>query len=230
MSAFRSSHSLVLLLSILSCTGTETGNPPFDGDSYTSAPLVASAEPADEPSVLIDQVFVSFAGVRVLSGAGCARVSTDQGAEDRVADLLAGASLGELPATDDACGVRVEPAVAEASEDVPESLVGAMVWIHGERADGTPVEIRIASLDAWELRAPAPFVLREGTLLALDLATLVENAGVLDATPDPDGVLRLDGVVAEGAILTAAALFADVDGDGRLSDADRAAGELAHHE
>ncbi|MBO6934854.1 MAG: hypothetical protein JJ863_07760 [Deltaproteobacteria bacterium] len=230
MSVSRRTGWLFLGLSLVACTGTETGNPPFDGDSYTSAPLVASTDPADEPSVLVDQVFVSFAGVRVLSGEVCARVSTEQGAEGRVASLLAGASLGELPATDDACGVRVELAVAEAADDVPESLVGAMIWIHGERADGAPVEIRIASIEAWELRAPAPFVLREGTILALDLATLVENAAVLDAAPDPDGVVRLDELAAGSAVLAASGLFADVDEDGRISDPDRASGDLAHHD
>ena len=221
--------SLVCLL-LLGCAGTETGNPPLTGDSYTSAPLVASADPNDEPMVRIDELFVSFADVRVLSGPGCARLTVDRAADRRVADLLASTPLGALPATDDACGIRVALQQAEVGDGIPDRLVGSVVWIRGERSDGARVEIRATELDPWELRAPDPFALDVATIFAVDLATLVEGTAVADAAPDADGVVRIDGAGLGPALRSAGRLYVDVDADGRLGAIDLAADELAHHE
>ena len=132
--------------------------------------------------------------------------------------------------------VPLEP-VRELGDGVPAELEGHSVLLLGERADGTPLQIRSRMRRELELRSKdEPFQLAgtmRAMILAFDAAVWLRGVDLEGAVPNAEGEIIVDDMH-ERALLDAfeanldvsLKLFRDLDADAAL-DAHDLAAELA---
>ncbi len=198
----------------VSCVGTETGNPITTEGSTTDSMTAALVETPGAP--VIDEVWISVEGTRAILGADC----------DHLGPLVGGASGNLLdmlelaaPHEPESCGVHLATTPAPAVG--PESFAGATGLVRGRRADGVPFELRTTSMSAISVEGMPGVDLRQAHVLSFDVARWLMGLD-LSGAPDADGVVRVQNAEFDMRWPHAASLFADLDGDGRLDDAERA--------
>ena len=227
-------RAVALLLSVLlvSCYGTETGNPPF-------APSVsgeAGAPMGILPLLGLDRGWLSLGELAFEPASTCGVDSVAVRSSLAALSLTGGAAFEAEAVLEegDYCALQLERAPWTA--DTPEALSGQTLALDAHAADGTLVYVRSARLGSLRIAGEA-FRLSpsEGALVVfVDESQLFDGLNLTDATREPDGsvlisdehnAVLLDRI--EAALPLALFLFRDRDGDGRLSADERAAGPLA---
>lgn len=205
------------------CVGTETGNP-ITSEGTTSDSTTASLVATDGVPV-VEEVWISVAGLRAILGPTCDHVGTRQG-EGPVGDLLTGLEL-EAPVESNSCGVHIVTAPAAALPAAPDGFEGSTGMVIGRRSDGTRFELRTTSEVGINVQG-APGVDLEGEffVLSFDVARWIAAVD-LSVSPDPDGVVRISNPVFDGVWVHAAELYVDANADGNLDAGERAAGPVA---
>ena len=222
-----------LMGAIGSCTGTETGNPPFrSGVAYAlhaSDPNVAGVEQG--PAIVVTQAWLSASRVAFVPGDDCT--------DPRDAVEVQGASTIDLRSAPRAvfdttarhfCSVRIDlqPASAPLPNMAPEALLGRTLFVAGRRADGTPFVYASDQTASLEMRTNGePFTLdelRPDTLIALDVSILFSDVDLDGADVAAGGTIYIDStsnaplrVALDTATSRASTLFRDEDRNGLLS-------------
>jgi hypothetical protein len=224
------------------CTGTETGNPSFQGslgyDAYTSVPNVValpSALSAGESGVTyVETTWLVLGDVGFVSERDCMA----DAASARAPGLGAGDHAGgqaaptafELP-TGSYCGATL-PMLPSATPPPqgPASLAGHSMLIRGTLGDGRSFELRSALNAQVFMRASGTgFELdaqRAGVLIGFDVATWLDTLDLDHADADETGLVLVDAThnaerlgSFERQVPAGITLFSDTDRDGLL-DAD----------
>jgi hypothetical protein len=221
---------------LAACTATETGNPVGEQRLALTARStdqgVALGNDAASGRVRVDEAWVVLGDIRFVQSARC-----DSGPEQqaeipgpRIVDLVAHPLPIEFAADATSyCRVRVPLDRAEGDEGAPAALDDHAILIRGERADGTPFELRSRQKREADIRARGePFTLADGgdaLILAFDVGRWLSGVDLDGADTDSDGVIRIDEDherdrldVFEENVEAAMELFRDGNGNGRLDD------------
>jgi hypothetical protein len=238
-----------LLCLLGACTGTETGNPSFQGslgyDAYSSAPNVVALPNALSANQAggathVDTTWLVLGDVGFVAQQDCVADRPDASAPG----LGAGDHVGsQAPPTDFAlpsgsyCGVNLPMLLsAAAPANAPAALAGHSMLIQGTLADGRSFTLASALHAQLALRATgAGFELdaqRSGVLIGFDVATWLDTLAWDSAEVDASGRVLVDEghnsellSSFEQHVPGGVTLFRDADRDGLL-DADPVA--LAH--
>jgi hypothetical protein len=230
------------------CTGTETGNPSFQGslgyDAYTSVPNVVALPSAlrtgESGVTYVATTWLELGDVGFVSERDCMADAASGSAPGLGAGDHAGGQAAptvfELPAGS-YCGATL-PMLPSATPppNAPASLAGRSMLIKGTLGDGRPFELRSALSARVFMRASgAGFELdaqRAGVLIGFDVATWLDSLDLEHAEADETGVVLVDAThnserlgSFERQVPAGITLFSDKDRDGLL-DADPQA--LAH--
>lgn len=222
------------LPSFVGCAGTETGNPPF-------APMVASESGVPmgvAPTLDVDQAWLAVSNVSLEPGASCA--ATGDGVvfrhEPAALDLSNDQTLDTEPVLEegDYCAFSFDRVVWAAAD--PAALTGLTLAIDATLMDGTAVHIR-STRGATIRLVGAAFPMTPdagGLVLFVDESLLFNGLSFTGATRETDGSIVVDETTnrtlldrVEAQLAGSLFLYRDVDGDGRLSTAERGAGPLA---
>lgn len=231
-------QTLVVLatISLIGCVGTDTGNPSLQSsvgvNTRTSDPSVAALREGD--AVVVEEVWVSFGEVGVLSEEECETAGAAQSVS-----LALGDHAGE-PATfvtltvpsGDYCAAVVSFATTEAPlpEGAPAQLEGNSIVVVGRLPDGTVFRYVSSITDRFRLNALEgdAFELNEQAsdlLLTMDVATWVGAVDIASATRLPSGDIELSNehnpTHKQGfdqALPSGFELYFDLDGDGAIDD------------
>lgn len=223
---------LVLSVLLVSCYGTETGNPPF-------APSVsgeAGSPMGILPPLELDQGWLALDELAFEPAAACGVESVVVRSAPVALSLTDGAAFEADAVLEegDYCALQLERAAWAA--DSPPTLSGLTMALDARAPDGTLVYIRSARVGSVRIAGDAFRLSRsEGALvLFVDESQLFDGTLLADATREPDGsvliseesnAVLLDRI--EAALPRALFLFRDRDGDGRLSADERAEGPIA---
>ena len=208
-------RAMSVLVLVSACLGTETGNP-ITTEGSTSDAMTAALVPTPGAPV-VDEVWISIEGTRAILGADCDHLGPLVGGVE--GDVL-GALEVVAPHESNTCGVHVATTPSRGSVG-PDSFAGATGLVRGRRPDGVPFELRTTSISAVSVQGMTGIDLGESYVLSFDVARLLMGLD-LSGPPDADGVVRIQSIEFDTRWPHAASLFADLDGDGRLDDAERA--------
>ena len=234
----RSFPVILVALAATGCSGTDVGNPSVD----VRAALVAvdfPEEGASEPGsarATIQQAWISVDRIRMRPASNCdggaelelqGPFALDLFAEDQAEELRG----LELSATD---YCRFEFRWAPEDDPIsgaPEELIGASLFLAGEKQDGTAFVVRSTRNDELRLRAvDNDFTIDQSTthlFLTFTGTELFSNVSFAEAEVDDDGVVRIEPGsneelldAFEASLEDTVRLFEDADSDGRLSDSE----------
>jgi hypothetical protein len=224
------------------CTGTETGNPSFEGelsyDAYSSEPAVAALRQGERGAV-VTEAWLVLGDVTFIDNNHCAEPEAAEGhaeglgpgdhAPDGGARTRFWLPIGQY------CGLRVpleRAGKGELPEGAPAELRDHSIVLSGElpERDGTPFLIASAQRGTLELEADdGSFELGPDSarvLLAFDLALWLDGIDLASAEPDADGrvtisdsshpelLARFDENVRAGIDV-----FLDPEGEGKFENA-----------
>jgi hypothetical protein len=193
----------LLAVWITACAGTETGNPPFEGEltynTYSSQPAVAALRQA-EGGARIDAAWLVLGDARFVDAARCEQRDEVPfhvqgiGAGDHATAAAARSSFA-LEAGD-YCGLELpllRAADGELPDEAPAALLDHSVVLEGQDAQGRPLRI--------ESRLQAPIFLRAGAgsfhmdavesrvLVAFDVGRWLDGVDLRGADVDSQGVV-----------------------------------------
>jgi hypothetical protein len=237
-----------LLLAGAGCTGTETGNPSFEGelayDAYSSEPAVAALREGEQGAV-VTQVWLVLGDVTFVDNNHCAAPEAATSHADGLGPgdhaPNAGARTRFWLPIGEYCGVRLPLLRADADElptGAPDELRGRSIVLEGElpERDGAPFLIASKLEHTFALVADhASFELGPDTarvLLGFDVAAWLDGVELSAQDPDGDGrvvvsedvhpelLSRFEDNLAQGVDV-----FFDPSGKGRFEDA---GARLAH--
>jgi hypothetical protein len=231
----RTFFTVAVLLSLVGCTGTETGNP-FSAqlalDAHSSDPTRVAVR-VSEGGDVVEQAWLVLAEIRFVEEAGCADDDgTDfepLGAADHA---QSGATVQEktLPNPDVFCGIDVplltgDPAMLPPG--APAELGGASVLLIGRTAGGAPFRISTAMTPNIRVAAVAdafpmsPADDEVAVLLGFDVAAFLRDVDLSTAVTEVDGSIIIDAThnvalltAFESALAAGMELYRDVDQDG----------------
>jgi hypothetical protein len=197
--------SFCALLLALGCTGTETGNPSFEGelayDAYSSEPAVAALREGEQGAV-VAQAWLVLGDVTFVDNNHCAEPEQAQGHADGLGPgdhaSEGGARTRFWLPIGQYCGLRLPLERAgerELPAGAPEELRDHSIVLAGElpEREGMPFVIASAQRDTIELvAADGSFELGPDSarvLLAFDLAVWLAGVDLAGAEPDAEGRL-----------------------------------------
>ncbi len=231
---------LALVLGLLGCGGTETGNP---GQTTASVALAVHSTSPDVhvgPGMVGVHVESAWLKVSSISRSDCAAQEPHAISDGFVSDLVAGSDevsdldLGQEPLC--TLELSLSPDAPPPSGAPPELELSSLV-VTGTRDDGAPFVISTPASLPIILYAPEPIdaTSYQALVLGFDLGTWFNGTDLNTVVLDDQGVARLDGsahpssvAAFEAQVPPGSALYADLDGDGAL-DADEVAHPLAVH-
>lgn len=229
----RLSFASSLVVAMLACTGTETGNPSFRGQAAltarTSDPTVAVIGGPSGGGAVVSSVWVSLGEIAL---GRCTSTDEDLAVAGPVAiELAPEAELHAIEVRENSwCHLDAPFAVVTAPLPVgaPAELAGRTAVIAGERADGVAfrvlarreASVRLKTSDA----SPLPVSSEQpSVLIAYDVAAWLAGVDLTSATVGPDGSITIDETsnatllaTIEAQLAAAVTLHVDSDGDGRL--------------
>jgi hypothetical protein len=227
-----------LLLAAAGCTGTETGNPSFEGelayDAYSSEPAVAALREGEQGAI-VTQVWLVLGDVTFVDNNHCAAPESATGHADGLGPgdhaPNAGARTRFWLPIGEYCGVRLPLLRADDDElpkGAPDELSGHSIVLQGElpERDGAPFLIASKLEHTFSLVADhASFELGPDTarvLLGFDVAAWLDGVGRVVVSDDAHRELlsRFEDNLAQGVDV-----FVDPSGEGRFEDA---GARLAH--
>lgn len=226
------------LILLAACTDgrgiTETGNPEMSValTARSTAPESVSVGPAEAAPIAIDGAWAFVEDVKLVQGTECdvpGELETDAPSPGAIDLAEEAAAVVEFQApAEDYCRVRVRTDQAEDLPDgAPPELLGNALVVTGTRTDGAPfVIVSAEGFDADVRSRSEPFTLdeaRDSLVLALDAAAWFQGWSIDDATPEGDGVVRIDAgdpllASFEAAVEASMELFEDEDDDDVLDD------------
>lgn len=231
-----------LALLVLSCTGTDVGNPVVDMDFalYDSSESTSTAKArfsVAAAGLVVDTAWVTVERIRLRPADDC-----DGGAQDEfigpfVVDMLApGAppALSDLEVSSTSfCRVEFRWDASDVADAAaPAELVNASILLEGRRGDGTRFVLRSERGDEMRLDARnGSFTIDDLTnalFVTFDVQDLFDGVDIDSADVGDDNTIRIeDGNnedllrVFDDNLADVAKLFDDKDGDGELDPEER---------
>ena len=217
--------ALTTPLLALACTGTETGNPPFDGTmSYNAHSSDPARAALGEPSggALVEALWLNLGDAELELCAGAAITLPGIGVADHAgADAAMDAFLGEEGRY---CRARLRFELTEDGGGGPAELAGRSVLVRGRDAMDRPFEIALALERTVSVTFDAELDLGEDApslLFGFDVARWVGDLDLASAEADADGVVRVNAesnarlqAAFEAALAGGVELYRDLDADG----------------
>lgn len=231
-----------LSLLMLSCTGTDVGNPVVDMDFalYDSDESTAAAKSrltVAPAGLIVDTAWVTVERIRLRPADDCEGGARDEFLGPFVVDMLA---PGPTPALTDlevsaASYCRVEfrwDALRDEATGAPDELLNASILLQGRRADGTRFILRSERGDEMRLDARnGSFTVDDLTsalFVTFDVQDLFDGIDIDGADVGGNNTIRIeDGenddllAIFDDNLADAAKLFDDKDGDGELDPEER---------
>jgi hypothetical protein len=189
---------LIAALSLIACTGTETGNPSAQGS------FALRARSGDTQGVTIgtaggrvrvDSVWLSLGAISLSACDGPATEVAGAAVQDLVAAPEASRFDRELESY---CGLATRYVLASGPlpNGAPADLASRSVLVIGQRNDGVAFRLASELAEPVALSVPAPgFPVDDAShslILAFDLATWFTSVDLSTATVEPDGTIRVD--------------------------------------
>ena len=227
-------------LTVISCAGTETGNPVVSKSIslhvHSSRPDVVAVSSTTQGTV-IDEAWVAFGNFAFLRSGQCGHIDSfmHEGPAVIVADLAGSKLHIEVPVEPRAyCGIvaPLENANTALPKGAPAALRDHSIVVLGHRADGVAFTLAYPQLDELELVPPSDpsFLVRSDgppLLLVFDAATWMEGLDLGRATLATDGSILVDEtnnlallLSFENHIDCSLDLYSDADRSGDLSSDD----------
>ena len=224
---------LPALLSLLACTGTDTGNPftqPLTVDAHSSNPgEVEIAIPAG--GAVVTEAWLSIADVGMSE---CVEEKEADVGDLGVADHAAEDALEVTfeARTKSYCEMQVPWVIATDDEPVPvpAEVVGTAIFLAGQTAGGTTFVLRSALTgvvtvspvgESFELSEPLG-----GLFLGFDLARWLQDIDLDSAVLAADNTILIDGTsntnlltIFEGNVAAGLELYRDTNKNGRPDEA-----------
>jgi hypothetical protein len=186
-----------LLSLALGCAPTETGNPPEEPKALLGA---TSSEPDQVglvPTPGIATVQAAWHAIERLGYMSCDGQAAYLLDEPRAVDLVSGRGgviSGEVP-PGTYCSLLMGVSPIAAAAGIPAELETYTCYFTGIRQDGIAFEVVGDDIGLERAFAGGALELSDSSaplLLQVDVARLYPLLGVVDATPDTDGVVRVD--------------------------------------
>jgi hypothetical protein len=222
---------LPALLSLVACTGTDTGNPftqPLTVDAHSSNPGEVEIAIA-AGGVVVTEAWLSIADVGMSE---CAEEKQAEVGNLGVADHAADDALEVTfeARTKSYCEMQVPWVIAADDATVPAEVVGTAIFLAGQTAAGTTFVLRSALTgvvtvspvdESFELAEPLG-----GLFLGFDLATWLQGVDLDSAVLAADNSILIDGTsntnlltLFEGNVAAGLELYRDTNENGRPDEA-----------